>query len=198
MASTIELLTQALDSAADYSPQTLERILQEYLPSEAEIAALAEGVFPYGRTMLKLTDEYEMIIGCWPRGGWCDVHDHGEAVGIVYSYGGEIEHFEYRLNDGCLELFEQTTIRSGDFKQLTAGMIHSLQNISSDAPYIGLHIYSPPTSDVRVFDVHKGDIYHVTDDAFAIIPKDERCIRAVEVKCFSYKNLVREKETHAV
>ena len=195
MAGTIESLVNALDSATDYSLETLEEILAEHLPAEEEIRARAESVYPYGRTMLKLTDEYEVIIGCWPKSGWCDVHDHGDAIGLVHSYGGEVEHFEYRFSDHTLELFHQTTLRSGDTKPLYAGMIHSLMNVNSEDPYIGLHLYVPPTKDVRVFDTRSGDVYHVTDDAFAIIPKDERCIRSVEKNCFTYKNLVREEHT---
>src|SRR5512146_1649360 len=111
MTNTIDSLIKALDSAAEYSVETLERILSENLPSYDEIASLAEATYPYGRTVVRLNEKYERIIGCWPQNGWCDAHDHGDAIGIVYSYGGEIEHFEYRMTDGCLELFEHITIR---------------------------------------------------------------------------------------
>ena len=93
MAATIETLAHALDNAPDYSVGTLERILLENLPSPEEVVALADTSMPYGRTILRLNDKYEMIIGCWPRNGWCDAHDHGDAEGVVYGCSGEVEHF---------------------------------------------------------------------------------------------------------
>ena len=193
--ATINDLISALDTASDYSMETIEQILADNLPSKEEIIAISEATLPYGRTMIKMTDTYEVIIGCWPHNGWCDAHDHGTAIGVVHSYSGEIEHFDYRLVGDTLELYEQCTIRTGDSKRLNPHMIHALQNLSSEEPYIGLHVYVPPTKDVRVFDLRTGDIYHVTDDAMAIIPKDDRWIRSVERNCFSYRNLVKEKET---
>ncbi len=195
MAATLDRLISALDSAPDYTYETLEKILAENLPDPAEVRALAESVFPYGRTMIKLTDQYEVIIGCWPQNGWCDAHDHGEAIGLVYSCGGEVEHFDYRLNGDTLELYHQSTIKGGQIMRLPADMIHSLQNISSVEPYVGLHLYAPPTRDVRVFDTRNGDIYHITDDAAAVVPKEDSCIRSIERRCFTFKNLVRQPET---
>jgi hypothetical protein len=192
MISSIDKLISVLDLAPDYSVETLERILLENLPSREEITAISEAVMPYGRTIIKLTDKYEVIIGCWPRGGWCDAHDHGDSVGIVHSYGGQIEHFEYRLEDGNLELFGHKQIHDGESARLYPGMIHALQNVISDEPYIGLHIYAPPTTNVRVFDLKTGDIYHVTDDAAAVVPKERRFIKKMEQQMFTYRNLVHE------
>ncbi|MBS1903845.1 MAG: cysteine dioxygenase family protein [Bacteroidetes bacterium] len=194
MAATIETLAHALDNAPDYSVGTLERILLENLPSPEEVVALADTSMPYGRTILRLNDKYEMIIGCWPRNGWCDAHDHGDAEGVVYGCSGEVEHFDYRFNGDTLELYEQSTIKNGQHMRLPKDMIHSLANVTSDEPYVGLHIYSPAATNVRVFDTRNGDIYHVTDDAASVVPRDEAQIRMVERGKFSYRNLVKEQQ----
>lgn len=191
--STISILIEQLKKADDLSIDSLERIIGQHLPSREEILSAAKEELPYGRTMLYLDDRLEVIIGCWPRGGWCDVHDHGAAEGIVVSYNGEIEHFSYVFNNGLLDLIEHQTMRENELMHLDIGMIHSLQNISSDEPYIGLHIYSPPTSDVRIFDVKSGDIYHVTDDFPALIPTEEHYITRHEKGKFTFRNLVRAK-----
>jgi predicted metal-dependent enzyme (double-stranded beta helix superfamily) len=189
--NTISALLDVLEHSDDFTFEALERILEENLPSSEEIIAAADAVLPYGRSMLALTDRYEVIIGCWPKGGWCDAHDHGNAIGIVYAYGGEIEHFRYHLDERCLDLVEHETLRKDQCIRLEHGMIHSLQNISSDEPYIGLHIYSPPTSNARVFDLKTGDIYHVTDDHAALIPKDPKKILRHEKKQFTFQNSVK-------
>lgn len=194
MSATIASLLEALDNAADHSIESLERILAENTPSKEEICAASDAVIPYGRTLLKITDKYEVIIGCWPRNGWCDAHDHGNAVGIVKSFGGNVVHLDYRMNGDTLELFHQCEIKSGEQARLPMGMIHALHNVSSDEPYIGLHIYSPPPTDVRVFDIKNGTIFHVANDAPAIIPEDPNDIIRVEEKCFTFINLVREPE----
>ncbi|MEP7236051.1 MAG: hypothetical protein ABI778_12220, partial [Ignavibacteriota bacterium] len=136
---------------------------------------------------------FEVIIGCWPKGGWCDAHDHGTAIGIVYSYGGEIEHFRYDLHDGSLDLVEHSTMKPHESYRLESGLIHSLMNVASDEPYIGLHIYSPPTADVRVFELKSGDIYHVADDAMAIIPKQKADAVRHEAGKFNFQNTVHAK-----
>lgn len=195
--NTIASLLDALEKSNDLSIESLEQILEANLPSREEIIAASKAELPYGRSMLRLNDRYEVIIGCWPKGGWCDAHDHGEAVGIVYSYGGGIEHFRYEMRDGLLDLVEHATMKTNECVRLEAGMIHSLQNVSSDEPYIGLHIYSPPTSDVRVFDLKTGDIYHVTDDYPALIPTDKEKIVKHEKGKFVFRNSVHAKMSHA-
>jgi len=197
MAGSIESLIAALEAATDFSMENLERIMAENLPSENEITSISSATLPYGRTAIKATDKYELIIGCWPRNGWCDAHDHGSAIGVVHSYGGEIEHFRYELNGASLDLVEHTTITKGETARLDHSMIHALQNVSSDDPYIGLHLYAPPTSNVRVFDLRNGDIYHVTDESAALIPNDDRFIVRKEQGVFSYRNLVKTKEVAA-
>lgn len=191
--NTIDILLEALRNADDLSIESMEKILAANRPLREEIIAVSKAELPYGRSMLHLSDKYEVIIGCWPKGGWCDAHDHGNAVGIVQSYSGEIEHFRYEMKDGCLDLIEHSTMKNGECNRLEIGMIHSLQNISSDEPYIGLHIYSPPTSDVRVFDLKSGDIYHVTDDYPALIPTESENIIKHEKAKFRFQNRVHEK-----
>ena len=191
MPNTIASLLDALENSSDLSFTALESILEKNLPPYEEIIAATQTELPYGRAMLRLTDKYEVIIGSWPKGGWCDAHDHGDAIGIVYAYDGEIEHFRYQLNNGCLDLVEHDTMRKNESARLEQGMIHSLQNINSDSPYIGLHIYAPPTSDVRVFDLKTGDIYHVTDDHAALIPNDPEKIVKHEKEKFTFRNSVR-------
>jgi len=191
--NTIAALLEALQHSKDLSMESMQRILEEHLPPAEEINGIIRAELPYGRTMLYMDDRLEVIIGCWPRGGWCDAHDHGDAVGVVFSYGGEIEHFRYELNEGVLDLIEQETMRADQCFRLEKGLIHSLQNISSDEPYIGLHIYSPPTSDVRVFDLKTGDIYHVTDDYPALIPKEKEKIVRHEKRKFIFHNSVHAK-----
>lgn len=197
MEGSLKSLVAALDECTDFSVENLERIMSEHLPSREEVCTAAESALPYGRTMLKLTDKYELIIGTWPRNGWCDAHDHGDAIGVVHGYSGEIEHFRYQENGANLDLIEHSKLHTGDTARLDHHMIHALQNVSSDEPYIGLHLYAPPTSNVRVFDLRNGDVYHVTDDSAALIPKDERFIVRKEEKAFTYRNLVRTKEVTA-
>jgi len=190
---TIAGLLAALQNTDDLSMESMEQILEEHLPDAKEIIAISKAELPYGRTMLHLDDRLEVIIGCWPQGGWCDPHDHGNAVGIVFTYSGEIEHFRYEFNDGILDLIEQETMGPAQSFRLEKGLIHSLQNISSEEPFIGLHIYSPPTSDVRVFDLKTGDIYQVTDDYPALIPKHKENIVRHEKGKFTFQNSVRAK-----
>jgi hypothetical protein len=104
--------------------------------------------------------------------------------GLCYGYSGEVEHCRYAFNETEITIAERSYLRAGQFAELTAGMIHALANVRSEIPYVGLHIYTPATQNVRVFDLNKGDIYHVTDDHGAWVPTDPSKIRKIERQAF--------------
>jgi uncharacterized RmlC-like cupin family protein len=192
MATLLEL-KEALESAVarNHGPlgtESVQQILAENLPSWEEIAPLVPHEHPYGRVTLFESHDYEVMIGCWDKGNWCDAHDHGPSEGAVYAYQGTIEHASYEMQSGVLAVSERCTIGSGELLPLPIGMIHSLANNISDEPYVGLHIYSPPTKDVRVFHLSSGDIYHITNDHGAWVPSDPSKILKVERNAFAFRN----------
>jgi len=196
MPGTLASLYKALEEATDYSIDSLRCILEQELPSWEEVKPLVPNGDPYGRVLLFHNENVEVMIGAWKRGDWCAAHDHGPSIGVCYSYSGQIEHASYELSGKELHMVERCTISDNAFLPLDLGMIHSLCNTSSDEPYVGLHIYSPPTRDVRVFDIESGNIYHITDDHGAWVPEDPSKIRKVEEKVFTLKNSVEHAITH--
>jgi Cysteine dioxygenase type I len=195
---SLQSLKQSLEQASSTTahPLTAEdvmEILGRNLPDWSEIEPLVPHDNPYGRVTLFENEVFEVMIGCWDEGNWCDAHDHGPSVGAVYAYMGEIEHTSYALHDGVLEATERCCLSKDDLMPLGLGMIHSLTNIRSREPFVGLHVYSPPTSNVRVFHIATGDIYHVTNDQGAWVPTDPKKIKHIEKKAFRFRNLSVEE-----
>ncbi|MEO6938945.1 MAG: cysteine dioxygenase family protein [Candidatus Kapaibacterium sp.] len=196
---SLSSLTAALEQTTDFSAANLMRIMEENLPPWSEIEPLVAYGDPYGRVTLVETSQFEIMIGSWKKGDWCEAHDHGPSVGAVHAYSGNIEHFSFRFADadGDLHLMERCSISKDDALTLDLGMIHSLTNTSSDTPFVGLHVYSPPTHDVRVFDLKTGDIFHITNDHGAYVPEDPTKIVKHEPKRFRYRNALVETEAQA-
>lgn len=192
MPGTLQSLYAALAATEDRSIENLRCIMERELPTWEEIENLVPKGEPYGRVLLFDNGVVEVMIGAWERGNWCEAHDHGPSIGVCYSYAGSIEHCSFELHGKDLTLHERGTVTSGMTLPLDSGMIHSLCNSSSDTPYVGLHIYSPPTRDVRVFDLKNGDIYHITDDHGAYVPEDPSKIRSVEKNAFTLRVDVKE------
>ncbi len=192
--SSLDSLKKALEEASkksdrNFTAEEVMEILGRNLPPFSEIEPLIPHERPYGRVTLFENEHFEVMIGCWDKGNWCDAHDHGPSVGAVYGYCGQIEHTSYSLTDGILETTERCTISESDLLPLGLGMIHSLTNPSNDQPFVGLHLYTPPTHDVRVFHLATGDIYHVTSDQGAWVPTDPKNIKHIEREAFSFRNL---------
>jgi hypothetical protein len=175
--SSLASLKLALEDASKYADriftaEDVMEILGRNLPPFSEIEPMIPHEHPYGRVTLFENEKFEVMIGCWDKGNWCDAHDHGPSVGAVYGYAGEIEHTSYELHDGLLDATERCTITKDDLLPLGPGMIHSLTNPTGEGPFVGLHVYTPPTHDVRVFHLATGDVYRVTSDQGAWVPTD--------------------------
>ena len=185
---TLQSLVAALNASDDFSVEALTRIAEQNLPTWEEIEPLVCAGHPYGRITLAEAPNFEVMIGCWTKGNWCDAHDHGDSIGVCWAYKGTIDHVSYELHGEYLDAVERCSIGKDDVVPLKLGLIHSLVNTSSDEPFVGLHIYSPPTKDVRVFDLKHGDIYHVHSDQGAWIPEDLENVKAIERAQFTFRN----------
>jgi len=114
---------------------------------------------PAGRRPVRLvaTETYEVWVIGWTRGQRVDLHDHGDAVGVLLVTEGVLDEWVYR--DGQLQV---RTVGAGAAVDLPAGLIHEV--VAPElADASSIHVYSPPLTTMGFYD--RGDGSNLrTDD----------------------------------
>ena len=87
---------------------------------------------------LLATDRYEVWVIGWLPGQRAELHDHGDAVGVVAVVDGVLT--EEVLEHGRLR---REDLHAGELLDLPERIVHEISN-TSDAPATSIHVYSPP------------------------------------------------------
>ena len=95
---------------------------------------------------LLATDRYEVWVIGWLPGQRAELHDHGDAVGVVAVVEGV-------LTEDVLEHrgLRRDELHVGELLDLPARIVHEISN-SSDAPATSIHVYSPPLRTMTRYD----------------------------------------------
>jgi predicted metal-dependent enzyme (double-stranded beta helix superfamily) len=135
-----------------------------------------EALEPYGRRVLHRSDQGEVMLAGWPRGGRSAPHDHGHAAGLVLVLDGHFSETSYAF-DGA-KLLGAGTRRYAPFDCLRAspGVIHDMH---AEAEGASLHFYLPAIRDMRVYDAQQRATFVVTGKSGAWLPRssDPVCAR---------------------
>lgn len=108
---------------------------------------------PNSRRVLYHKDEIEVVLYRWEPGSETKIHDHGSSEGAVKVLVGEGENSTFRFD--CQErLIPElpTQHPAGSTFSLPYGVIHKMSNLSSTT-MISLHVYSPPVTAMRVYEL---------------------------------------------
>lgn len=127
------------------------------------------GFEPYGRTLLSVTAEEEVLAMVWRPGATCAPHDHGEAAGIIHVVSGQVTERVYRWTGRNLEVVTTATHAAPALLTVAAGCIHDMTALG---PALTVHRYAPRVSGMRVWDVARRRTLVVADDAGAWVPED--------------------------
>ncbi len=117
---------------------------------------------PYGRTPLFRTEQLEAIVIHLPSYSHTYIHNHGSSVGCAYVAEGEVVNTSYRLVPGENDKVEaegELWHRAGQLFFAPGGHIHRMSNPNRSRA-VSLHLYSPPLSDVRLFEPINEPIIH--------------------------------------
>lgn len=127
--------------------QSLHLTTDQLQPYLVEPAALG-----YGRNVLYLNEDVEVVLIHMPGNRQTQLHDHGGSIGCIYVVEGELVNrmFQYNDNDQQVLVSEDVSIE-GDFLKVTEEDIHLLKNPSSQ-PFISFHVYSPPLKNIKLYD----------------------------------------------
>jgi predicted metal-dependent enzyme (double-stranded beta helix superfamily) len=105
--------------------------------------------------LLAATDEFEAWVIDWPPQGAISLHDHGQSFGAVVVVRGELEETRvYFQNFGSIDL-ETTRLSRGGFLEIAPGVVHDVQNVSTDCAR-SVHVYSPRLTSMTYFNIARG------------------------------------------
>lgn len=127
----------------------------------------------YYRKLLYQNDEMELLIMNWSDIE-CAPHDHGNSAGWIQVVNGDSKNtvFELKENQFPEELF--TEIKSkGSFFFAPKKAVHKMQSNGNDN-LVTLHLYSPPITGMKVYDLEKCAACIVSDDCGAWWPEETR------------------------
>lgn len=160
------------------SPAQLSEAINALEMSESELSPHlgTPGVFPYGRKLLYQSSEVEVLVMNWATDRECSPHDHGQSFGWVMVVSGTAVHRLFTLNQADVPVeFGVRKEETGRCFFAPRGMIHSMGNMTVD-PLVTLHVYSPPITNMKVYDLLNCSVCVVSDDCGAWWPQEQRQI----------------------
>ncbi|ULT59784.1 cysteine dioxygenase family protein [Neobacillus drentensis] len=99
--------------------------------------------FSYGRNVIFLNEQLEVIIINLPPHIETAIHDHGKSIGCAMVIEGKLLNSTYRNNENQTERAAAYFVQKGDCLFAPQGLIHKMSNLQ-DERMISLHVYSPP------------------------------------------------------
>jgi cysteine dioxygenase len=150
---TIEQLVEFMDQAtAQDHPKMLRQI---DIPKETFDLYATWHELGYTRNCLGRTDDYELILICWPPGIKTPVHNHSQQHCWMYQISGKLKENRYSKPNGQLNLTQESELKQGQFTYMHDRMgFHSLENPGSDRA-MSLHIYVAPITQCQVYNPEK-------------------------------------------
>ncbi len=143
------------------------------LPEVMEYAG-EPGIYPYGRKKIFATDEVELIVMNWAARRQCAPHDHGSSFGWVNILSGDVEHILYTLDQNDVPTpYLTRTEKCGTRYFAARSMVHAMGN-PADELTVTVHIYAPPITLMKVYDLERCSVCVVSDDCGAWWPTDQR------------------------
>ncbi|MCP8967796.1 cysteine dioxygenase [Ectobacillus ponti] len=128
---------------------------------------------PYYRKLLYKTDEVELLVMNWSDLA-CAPHDHGSSYGWVQIVDGNSLHTIYKAEENLLPVPLFTEIqRKGRMFFAPVRGIHQMQD-DGDGRLLTLHLYAPPITGMKVYDLEACAACVVSDDCGAWWPEEQR------------------------
>jgi len=107
---------------------------------------------PYGRRVLVMGTNLEVMLASWTRGIECAPHDHGGSQGVVRVLQGRARHRIYTAGSNGLECVRDETAEAGEMLICGRHLVHSMADDGADAPLVTLHMYTGSIQQMVVYD----------------------------------------------
>ncbi|WP_409251661.1 cysteine dioxygenase [Bacillus sp. SCS-153A] len=166
---------EQLDALYNPSKAELKDVLLDLKVTLQEVEGhlKSAGEKPYYRKLLYQNEEVELLIMNWSQLE-CAPHDHGESQGWIQVLAGTSVNAVYEI-DGKgwpSQLFEEQH-HQGKFFYAPKRGVHQMK-AEGGKELVTLHLYSPPISGMKVYDLEKCAVCIVSDDCGAWWPEDQK------------------------
>ncbi|WNS76905.1 cysteine dioxygenase family protein [Bacillus sp. DTU_2020_1000418_1_SI_GHA_SEK_038] len=163
-----------LDSLKSPTKEELRDALLQLDMSLAHFSSLPEPAdqFPYNRRLLYKSEEVELLVMNWSQLE-CAPHDHGQSQGWIQVLSGTSLNSVYELDENGLpsEWFHEYHHEGKCYYAPKRG-IHKMK-ASNQTHLVTIHLYSPPITNMIVYDLEKCASCIVSDDCGAWWPKEQ-------------------------
>lgn len=139
-------------------------------PALARMASEPNDGEPYSRTILRVDGEVEIMLARWRPGRRCAPHDHGGAGGFVIVLEGRFEERRFDWDGPRLTVTSSAEHPAGAVTRITSDVIHDMTGLDGG---LTLHLYSPPATSMRVFDLDTSEMLELVGNYGAWIPAGE-------------------------
>jgi ubiquinone/menaquinone biosynthesis C-methylase UbiE len=169
-------LTPLLDALAALAmhgevpgPELLARI-EQATPLLSDLAGPPNDGEPYSRAVLRVDDNVEIMLARWRPGHGCAPHDHGGAGGFVIPLEGTFVERRFSWDGPQLVVAEHAVRPKGVPIRIASEDIHDM---TAGPQGLTLHLYSPPASSMRVFDLERAEALELVGNYGAWIPRGD-------------------------
>jgi cysteine dioxygenase len=166
---------KVLDSLKNPSRHEMKEALAELNMSVDELEPLLHSSSgkPYYRKLLYKSEDVELLVMNWSDLE-CAPHDHGDSHGWIHVLNGTSINSVYEVKNNKLpkELFKEYHQQGQLFFAPKKG-VHKMQADGPDG-LVTLHLYSPPITGMKVYDLEKCAACVVSDDCGAWWPDEQR------------------------
>ncbi|MGV2941650.1 cysteine dioxygenase family protein [Mesobacillus sp. LC4] len=164
-----------LDELQNPSRHEMKEALEELNLSIDELMPFLQSSSgkPYYRKLLYKSEDVELLVMNWSDLE-CAPHDHGNSHGWIYVLNGTSINSVYEAKNNKLpkELFKEYHHQGQLFFAPKKG-VHKMQAGTTEG-LVTLHLYSPPISGMKVYDLEKCAACIVSDDCGAWWPDEQR------------------------
>lgn len=164
-----------LDSLIDPSKHEMKEALAKINMSLDELKPFLQSSSgkPYYRKLLYKSEDVELLVMNWSDLE-CAPHDHGDSHGWIQVLNETSVNSVYEVEGNSLpkELFKEYH-HQGKFFYAPKKGVHKMQ-ADGTSGLVTLHLYSPPISGMKVYDLEKCAACVVSDDCGAWWPEEQR------------------------
>lgn len=166
-------LTEVLNSLHKPTIETLRQALNQIHATYEDVAPYIESSTdkPYYRKILFQSDHVELLLMNW-SGLDCAPHDHGHSFGWIQVMNGSVRNQLFSVQPGKLpEPFFEKQHSEGTVFFAPQKSVHRMEGQKN---LLTLHLYAPPISGMKVYDLEKCAACVVSDDCGAWWPDEQR------------------------
>ncbi|MCM3164015.1 cysteine dioxygenase family protein [Metabacillus litoralis] len=166
-----EILGNLENTSSDALKQALEELAIQH--EELEPILGTEEDKPYYRKLLYKNEKVELLVMNWSQLE-CAPHDHGSSFGWIQVINGTAKNTVYKVDGTKMpkEIFTEFQENGEIFFAPEKG-VHKM-SVSNKSKLVTLHLYSPPITGMKVYDLNTCAACVVSDDCGAWWPEEQR------------------------